>query len=99
MVKKRKSLTEGLLNSCRYSLKDPNTLVLSFQSEVVKSLMDTEENIKLLRECLHAILGARMNVRCVLAAGKSSQPTDLDVEGDGIVGTALDMGGKIVYEE
>ncbi len=99
MVKKRNSLTEALLNSCRYSLKDSNTLVLSFQAEVVKSKMETEENIKLLRETLHAIFGTRINVKCVLSAGKSAQPSDLDVEGDGIVGTALDLGGKIVYEE
>ncbi|MBE0696460.1 MAG: hypothetical protein IH586_06005, partial [Anaerolineaceae bacterium] len=99
MVKKRNSYTEALLNSCRYSLKDGTTLVLSFQAEVVKSKMDSEENLKLLRDTLQAVFGTRMNVRCVLAGNKAEPPSDIDVDGDGIVGTALDLGGKIVYEE
>jgi DNA polymerase III subunit gamma/tau len=99
LVKQRNQFTEAALNSCRYSLKDSSTLILSFQTEVVKSKMETEDNLKILREAIQAILGVRMNIRCVLSGVKSDQPSDLDVDGDGIVGTALDLGGKIVYEE
>ncbi len=97
-VKKRKPLTEAVLNSCRYHIKD-NTLILSFPSEVVKLKMDSEENINLLREALQAVLGVMLPVRCILAGSKSVQPGDFDVEGDGMVGTALDLGGKIVFDE
>ena len=97
-VKKRKPLTEAVLNSCRYHIKD-NILILSFPSEVVKLKMDSEENIKLLREALQAVLGVTLPVRCTLTGSKSAQPSDFDVEGDGMVGTALDLGGKIVFDE
>ncbi len=98
-VKQRNHYTEAALNSCRFMLKDSGTLVLTFSTEVVKAKMETEENIKLLREALQAILGVRLNVKCALASNKSTSPTDLEVDGDGIVGTALDLGGKIVYDE
>jgi DNA polymerase III subunit gamma/tau len=99
MVKKRNPLSEALLNSCRYLLKDGNLLVLSFQAEVVKSKMESEDNIKILREALFSILGVKLNVRCVLATAKAGSAGSSEIDGDGIVGTALDLGGKIVYEE
>jgi len=100
LVRRRNSLTEAALNSCRYMVRD-NILVLSFSSEVVKLKMDTEENINLLREALQSVLGLSLPVRCVLSGSKSAQPGGLeeDVDGDGMVGTALDLGGKIVYDE
>jgi DNA polymerase III subunit gamma/tau len=98
MVRKRNPLTDGLLNSCRYSVKD-NMLVLSFQSEVVKLKMDTPENLEIIRSAIQAVLGGNLNVRCIVGSGSANQPTDLNVDGNSMVGTALDMGGKIVYEE
>jgi DNA polymerase III subunit gamma/tau len=91
-------MLEGLLNSARPMLKD-DALVLSFQSEVVKSKMETPENIGILRQAVQNILGVQLNVRCMVVNSKSAQPADLNVDGDGIVGTALDLGGKIVYDE
>ena len=98
MVKKRNAMTEGLLNSCRAVLKG-DTLVLNFQSEVVKSKMETAENIELLRQALQAVLGVPLIVRCMVVGTKSTQPADLGVDGDGMVSTALDLGGKIMEEE
>jgi hypothetical protein len=60
--------------------------------------MDTPENLEFLRKALHNVLNVNLNVRCVVVGSKSSS-TDLDIDGDGMVGTALDLGGKIVYEE
>ncbi len=97
-VRRLNKMTEGLLNSARSTVLKGDMLVLGFQSEMVKSLMDTPENMEFLRKALHSVLGANINVRCVVVGSKSSS-TDLDIDGDGMVGTALDLGGKIVYEE
>ena len=99
MVKNKNSLTSAALNSCRsFNIKN-DTLILGFQSEVVKSKMETPENIAILREALQAILGVTLAVRCVVTNNKGALPTDLDYDSDGMVGTALDLGGKIVFEE
>ncbi len=99
LVKKRNAMTEGLLNSARSIVLKGDILVLGFQSEVVKSKMETAENIELLRQALQAVLGVPLNVRCTVVGSKSASPADLDVDGDSMVGTALDLGGKIAYEE
>jgi DNA polymerase-3 subunit gamma/tau len=99
-VKSKNSLTAAALNSIRtFSLKD-RTLILGFQTEVVKSKMETQENLQILRDALLAIFNVQLGVRCVVVSSKTGQqPADLDVDGDGMVGTALDLGGKIVFEE
>jgi len=99
MVKQRNQYTEAALNSGRYLLKDSHTLVLSYSNELLKSKMETEENLKILREVLQSILGVRLNVKCVLAQHMNAQPSDPGIDGDGIVGTALNLGGKIVSED
>jgi DNA polymerase III subunit gamma/tau len=99
MVKSRNSLTAAALNSCRSFVLKDNILVLGFQSEVVKLKMETPENIEILRQALQAIVGTNLGVRCIVTGNRSNQASDLDVDGDGMVGTALDLGGKIVYEE
>ncbi len=99
-MKSKNSLTAAALNSIRtFSLKD-RTLILGFQTEVVKSKMETQENLQILRDALLSIFNVQLGVRCVVVSSKTGQqPADLDVDGDGMVGTALDLGGKIVFEE
>ncbi len=97
-VKKRKTNTEALLNSCKpLGIKD-GVLLLGFQAELLKSKMETNDNLQIIHEALGQVLGIDMQVRCVLATGKGkSLPADLNVETDGMVGTALrDLGGEIV---
>jgi DNA polymerase III subunit gamma/tau len=99
MVKNRNSLTAAALNSCKSFVLKENTLILGFQSEVVKLKMETPENIEILRQALQTIMGANLGVRCIVTGSRSNQASELDVDGDGMVGTALDLGGKIVYED
>ena len=99
MVKSKNAFSAGALNSCRSFVLKENTLILGFQSEVVKSKMETAENIDLLRQAVQSILGANLNVRCVVINSQGATPGDVNVDGDGMVGTALDLGGKIVFEE
>ena len=98
-VKNENPLSAAVLNSSRPTQIKDDILILGFQSEVVKSKMETEENIKILRKALQSILGATLGVRCIVIGARSSTPGDLDVDGDGMVGTALNLGGKIAFEE
>ena len=97
VIKKKSVMTEGLLNSCRPSLKE-NTLYLGFSTDVLKSKMETVENLDILRQAIQTILGVNLSIRCVVAGSRSSaQPDGLDP--DGLVGTALDLGAKIIQED
>jgi DNA polymerase-3 subunit gamma/tau len=103
MVKKNHgragSMLEGLLNSARSMTIKGDILVLGFSSDMLKSKVETEENIAILCQVLQTVLGASLGVRCVVVGNKPAQATDLDVDGDGMVGTALDLGGEIIFEE
>jgi DNA polymerase-3 subunit gamma/tau len=99
LVKRRNPMCEGLLNSARSFHIKGDMLILGFQSEVVKSKMETPENIDILRQALQAALGSPLAVRCVVVGNKSGSASDMDIEGDGMVGAALDLGGKIISQE
>ena len=75
-------------------------LILGYQTDLLKSKMETEENLARLRQAIQAVLGATLPVRCVVVGNKPTiEADDLDVEGDGMVRTALDLGGEIVFKE
>jgi DNA polymerase-3 subunit gamma/tau len=99
LVNNKNKLSAAALNSCRSVILKESTLILGFQTEVVKSKMETNENIDLLRQAIHSILGVHLSVRCTLVGSKGSTPGDAGVDGDSMVGTALDLGGKIVFED
>lgn len=92
--------TEALLNSCKLqSLKD-GVLVLGFATEILKTKMEANENIKCFRAAIQQVLGVDVQIACVVMGNKVElNPADLNVDGDGIVGTALNLGGKIVKKE
>ncbi len=98
LVKKNKRQTEALLNSCKpLGIKD-GVLLLGFVNELLKSKMETNDNLLIIRQALNQVLEIDIQVRCVIS-GKSAKslPADLNVETDGMVGTALrDLGGEVV---
>jgi DNA polymerase-3 subunit gamma/tau len=98
VVKKRKSQTEGLLNSCKPMGVKDNVLILGFGSEVLKSKMEMNDNLQITQAALQQVLGVSLQVRCILANGKPITSTqNVEVDSDGMVGTALrDLGGEIV---
>lgn len=97
-VKEKSKSTEALLNSCKLIIDRNGVLVLGYATEVLKTKMDTPENLEITRQAIAQVTGIEMPVLCEVVSSKANAaPPDLD--GDGMVGTALNLGGQIVYEE
>ena len=95
-VKGQRSQTEALLNSHKSLQIKDGALVIGFASEVLKSKMETAENLEVTRRAIHHLLKVDLPIVCIVVSGKtSSSSVDLDVDADGIVGTALNLGGKL----
>ena len=100
-VKKARIQTEGLMNSCKpLTIKD-GVLVLGFSNDLLKKKMETGDNLLVIRRGIYTVMGLEIPILCVVMSSKGSTdlPSDFDVEGDGIVGTALNLGGKIVQKD
>jgi DNA polymerase-3 subunit gamma/tau len=98
-VKKRNNLTEGLLNSCKPLGVKENVLILGFASEVLKSKMEQGDNLQITQAAVLQVLGVALQVSCTIASANKpgKHHSDVEVDNDGMVGTALrDLGGEIV---
>ncbi|MCX6053581.1 MAG: DNA polymerase III subunit gamma/tau [Chloroflexi bacterium] len=99
-VKQARSQTEALLNSHKSLQIKNNILIIGFVSEMLKSKMETPENIEVTRLAIQRILKVDLPIQCVVVSGKmNSTPAEMDLDADGIVGAAIHMGGKIVHRE
>ncbi|MRR29322.1 DNA polymerase III subunit gamma/tau [bacterium] len=95
-VKSQRSQTEALLNSHKSLQIKDGALVIGFASEVLKSKMESVENIEVTRRAIAHLLKVDLPIVCVVVSGKMASSTvGLDVDADGIVGTALNLGGKL----
>jgi DNA polymerase-3 subunit gamma/tau len=98
-VKKMRPSTEALLNSCKLLGMKNGALLLGFQGEIVKSKMETPENMELTRQAIANVTGVSVSIICVVSNKAGTAPNDLDIDRDGMVGTALNLGGQIVHKE
>jgi hypothetical protein len=49
---------------------------------------------------LHEALGVKPGITCIVLHAKGgTNPADLNIDSDGMVGTALNLGGQIVHKE
>ncbi len=94
-VKSLRSQTEALLNSHKTLQVKDGVLVIGFASEVLRSKMESAENLDVTRKVINHLLKVDLPISCIVVSGKLSSSVDLDVDSDGIVGTALNLGGKI----
>ena len=85
---------EALLNSCKPVEVHGDELILGFQSETVRALMDKPENIKAARQAIADVLGSNLKITCVVTNARGKVPPNLAQ--DGMVATAVDHGGEIV---
>ena len=98
-VKRVLPQTEALLNSHRsLSIKD-GVLIIGFASDMLKSKMDTADNLAITRSALQKVMGLDIQVQCTVVGNKSAAPAELGIEADGVVGTALNLGGKLIHKE
>jgi len=89
----------GLLNSCTLvSIKD-GMLVIGFSSDVLKQKMEAGDNLQLARQAIQRVIGQDVPVICVVLGNKGGSGPEMDIDGDGIVGTALNLGGHIVHKK
>lgn len=99
-VKKVSAQTEALLNSQRSLQIKDGILLIGFASEFLRSKMETNESLSITRDAILKVTGAMLEVKPVVVGKKTGSTTDnLDIEADGIVGTALNLGGKLIHRE
>ncbi len=100
LVKRQSSRVEGLLNSCKsISIRD-GVLQLGYSSPVLKGNMEKDSNLQLVSAAIKQVLGWDIPVVCVDVTGKGGQmQSNPEVDADGMVNAALNLGGKIVQKE
>ena len=99
VVKKQRPATEALLNSCKVLEFKDGVLTLGFQTEIVRSKMDTVENLELTSLAIASVCDVTVAIKCVVNSKAGAAPSDIDVDRDGMLGTALNLGGQIVHKE
>ena len=100
LVKRKSSMVEGLLNSCKSINIRDGVLQLGYGSPVLKGNMEKDTNLQLVSAAIKQVLGWDIAVVCVDVTGKGGQmQSNPEVDADGMVNAALNLGGKIVQKE
>ncbi len=95
LIRRENPKTEALLKSGRLLGVKNGTIYFGF-SEVLKSRMESSENIELVKRIFEEVLNAKITLCCVVSTGRAGKiPPEID--NDGMVAAALrDLGGEIV---
>jgi DNA polymerase-3 subunit gamma/tau len=93
-IKPQSSSLNALLNSCKLLEVKDGVLMLGFQSELLRSKVDTPEQMAITHKAIADAVGLDVPVRCVVSNAKQTAPAD--VKADGMVAAALKHGGEIV---
>ncbi len=94
VIKPAHPAVEALLNSCKPMEVRGDELILGFQSDTVRALMDKPENLDATQKAVADVLGVSLKIKCAVTNAKGKLPPH--VSADGMVATALDHGGEIV---
>ena len=94
VIKPAHPAVEALLNSCKPMDVRGDELILGFQSDTVRALMDKPENLEVTAKAIADVLGISLTIKCVVTNAKGKLPPD--VSQDGMVAAALNHGGEIV---
>lgn len=99
-VKKVSPQTEALLNSQKSLQFKDGKLLIGFASEFLRSKMDVPDSLSVTRDAIFKVTGAMLEIKPAVVGKKTGSATDnMDIEADGIVGTALNLGGKLIHRE
>jgi DNA polymerase-3 subunit gamma/tau len=99
-IKKQRPQTEALLNSCKVRRIQDKHLVLGFDGELLRSKMESGDNLQVTRASIREVTGMDIEITCTTVSSKAaSLPQDLGADPDGIVSAAVNAGGKIIHKE
>lgn len=93
-VKSRDAHLLALLNSIKTRELRGNQLILGFASDLLKQKMEKAENLDVLQNVLDEVVGGKLQIVCILSAGRGELPAGLD--SSGMVAAAVRLGGEIV---
>ncbi len=92
--------TQALLNSGKPLAVDDNSLVLGFQSDLLREKMEKGHNQEIVSEALSEVMNAKLGVRCVLlqnwGSDRSTAPTVPLPEGGMVAAALRDLGAEVV---
>ncbi len=92
--------TQALLNSCKPLGVEDNSLMLGFQSDLLREKMEKGHNQQIVSEALGEVLDAELDVRCVLLKDWGSDPSTAPsppLPEGGMVAAALrDLGAEVI---
>jgi hypothetical protein len=94
VLKRTHPAADGLLNSCKPIELRGAELILGFQTDAVRAIMDRPENMEAARKAIAAVLGRSLQIRCLVIHAVGKAPPHMAQ--DGMVATALNHGGEIV---
>ncbi len=94
-VRKAKAQTEALLNSVKNISIEDGRLVLSFASDIVKQKMEMDDNMEMTRRAIYHVLKANMQIVCTVVNTRMAKMDANDISREGLVTTALNLGGQI----
>jgi len=95
-VKKRSAKAYGLLNSCQSHYLQKDELVVNFATEILKEMMESQENLQAAQAAIQEVLQREIMIRCQVALIEQEElPPGSD--NDGVLASALrDLGGKVI---
>jgi DNA polymerase-3 subunit gamma/tau len=100
LVRQEKPHTEALLNSCKSINLEGSRLKLGFESDLLKTKMDTDANREITRKAIKALLGLDVQVECVVVKNKNNNQPNHPAEQHGnLVNAAISLGGEIIDKE
>ncbi len=96
-VRQINAKSEALINSANLLGVNENSIVLSFNSDLVKNMMLGDKHIENLVEAVRLVIGKTMKIRCVYGKQAANNLlNNVDIDSDGMVGTAMrDLGGEL----
>jgi len=99
LVRDKSKPTAALLNSCKLLTIKDGALVIGFATEVLRSKMDTQDNLSIAREAMADILGVQLAIKCAINSSNQPEQERDDIDSDSMLGTALRLGGQIVDQD
>ena len=92
--------TAALLNSTKLVSIQNQKLVLGFASDLLKTKMENNSHLDLTRQIIKEICEVDLPIVCtVVNINDKTITTDMNIDREGLLGTALALGGKIVKED